>query len=230
MIKKAMILAAGRGERLRPITDSIPKPLVEVGGVPLIVHHINKLSNSGIKDIVINTAWLGEKLVEVLGDGSSYGVSIAWSHEMPGGLETAGGLRKALPLLGSDPFLVVNGDTYIDADYSAFRVDESWNLAVHMWLTENPPHHPHGDFSLNGGMIASSPAYTFTGIAVYSPDYIAEIPEERCALKPWFENWIKRDLISGELLRGTWFDVGTVQRLEEVNAFFEKNRQFKIEQ
>ncbi len=219
MIRKVMILAAGRGERLRPITYRIPKPLVEVGGVPLIVHHINKLRDAGITDIVVNTAWLGEKLVEALGDGSSLGVSLKWSHEIPGGLETAGGLRHALPLLGSEPFLVLNGDTYIDADYREFRVSESWNSAAHLWLTVNPPHHPEGDFSIENGMVRNTPACTFTGAAVYNPEYIAEIPEGRCALKPWFTEWISRDLITGEMLSGTWFDVGTVQRLEEVNKY-----------
>lgn len=224
MISKVMILAAGRGERLRPITDSIPKPLVEVGGIPLIVHHINKLRDAGITDIVVNTAWLGEKLVEALGDGSSFGVSLKWSHEIPGGLETAGGLRQALPLLGSEPFLVLNGDTYIDADYREFRVPESWNFAAHLWLTANPSHHPDGDFSLENGMVRNTPACTFTGVAVYNPEYIAEIPKGRCALKPWFTEWISRGLITGEMLSGSWFDVGTAQRLEEVNAYISQHR------
>ena len=166
-----MILAAGRGERLRPITDRIPKPLVEAGGRPLIVHHLEKLRSCGISDIVINTAWLGEKLEEYLGNGESFGVNISWSRELPGGLETAGGLRHALHLLGTEPFLTTDRH------------------------------------------------YTFSGAAVYDPAAILEIPDERQPLKPWFEKWIGERKVSGELLQGRWFDVGTVQRLREVDEY-----------
>lgn len=219
MITKAMILAAGRGERLRPITDSIPKPLVDVGGASLVAHHICRLAAAGIKDIVINTAWLGEKLEEAVKDGSDFGVCVSWSREPAGGLETAGGLRRALALLGDEPFLVVNGDTYMDADYGAFDVPEGWKLAAHLWLVANPKHHPQGDFSLENGLVRPMPRYTFSGAAVYNPEHVARIPDARGPLKPWFERWMEQDLVSGQLLSGAWFDVGTVQRLEETRTY-----------
>ena len=160
---KCMILAAGRGERLRPITDRIPKPLVEAGGRPLIVHHLEKLRSCGISDIVINTAWLGEKLEEYLGNGESFGVNISWSRELPGGLETAGGLRHALHLLGTEPFLVVNGDTFIDADYSLFASHRLGAMKAHLWFVEKAAHNPQGDFDLQDGMVTTDRHYTFSG-------------------------------------------------------------------
>ncbi len=219
MISTAMILAAGRGERLRPITDVIPKPLVEVGGMPLILHHIHKLRVCGIRRIVINTAWLGHKLVEALNDGSSLGVEILWSHEPPGGLETAGGLRQALPLLGDEPFLVVNGDTYIDGNYQHLVEYKLSDLAAHLWLTANPSHHPQGDFSIRDGMVFSQPGLTFSGAAIYHPKFIAQIEPGRSPLKPWLLGWMDQNLISGSVLDGKWFDVGTVERLQEVNDY-----------
>ena len=182
-----MILAAGRGERLRPITDRIPKPLVEAGGRPLIVHHLEKLRSCGISDIVINTAWLGEKLEEYLGNGESFGVNISWSRELPGGLETAGGLRHALHLLGTEPFLVVNGDTFIDADYSLFASHRLGAMKAHLWFVEKAAHNPQGDFDLQDGMVTTDRHYTFSGAAVYDPAAILEIPDERQPLKPWFD-------------------------------------------
>lgn len=225
---KAMILAAGRGERLRPITDVIPKPLVKVGSFPLIVHHIKKLSGAGIRDIVINTAWLGHCLTEELGDGSSFGVSISWSHEIPGGLETAGGIRHALPLLGDSPFLVINGDTYIDGDFRQFMDKDLGSRAAHLWLTENPSHHPQGDFSLEGNLVRSEPCFTFSGAALYNPEYIQPLPDERKPLKPVLLSWMEKNLVTGELLSGKWFDVGSAERLQETrNYVLETEKQRK---
>ncbi len=216
---KAMILAAGRGERLRPITDTVPKPLVKVGSQPLIVHHIKKLAVAGIKEIVINTAWLGKCLSDALGNGVDLGVSISWSHEIPGGLETAGGIRHALHLLGNEPFLVVNGDTYIDGDYHQFTSKKINKLAAHLWLTENPLHHPQGDFSVIDGLVTSKPCYTFSGAALYNPEYIKELPDERLPLKPVLLSWMEKGLVSGDILCGKWFDVGTIERLKETNEY-----------
>jgi len=220
---KCMILAAGRGERLRPITDSIPKPLVEVCGKPLIVYHIEKLRSCGITDIVINTAWLGEKLAAYLGTGEKFGVHISWSHEVPGGLETAGGLRHAIDLLGTEPFLVVNGDTYIDADYHDFMSCCLNGMKAHLWFIEKAAHNPQGDFDLEGGLVTANRRYTFSGVAVYDPAAIMEIPDERQPLKPWFVKWISERKISGEILKGKWFDVGTIERLNEVSDYIANN-------
>lgn len=216
---RAMILAAGRGERLRPITDTIPKPLVQVGNDPLIVHHIKKLRAIGIKDIVINTAWLGSKLVDKLADGSNYDVSIHWSHEVEGGLETAGGIRHALNLLGDDPFLVVNGDTYIDGNYNQFLNIDIENRAAHLWLVTNPSHHPNGDFSIETGFVKPIPNFTFSGAAIYNPNFFKVVPDSRYPLKPLLLSWMDNNLVTGQLLNGKWFDVGTIERLQEVNEY-----------
>lgn len=226
MITTAMILAAGRGERLRPLTDSIPKPLVEVGGEPLICRHIRLLREAGIRTVVINTAWLGEKLEEALGDGSAFGVAIRWSREIPGGLETAGGLRQALPLLGDRPFLAVNGDTFMDLDYRLFTAEDPRRGGAHLWLIPNPPHHPGGDFSLEGMRLLGAPGLTFSGAAVYSPSLIARIPEERLPLKPWILRWIAEGAATGELLPGAWFDVGTMERLAQVREYASAGARF----
>ena len=154
---KAMILAAGRGERMRPLTDLLPKPLLAAGGKPLIVHHIEKLAAAGVTQLVINHAWLGHKLVAALGDGSALGVSIHWSAE-ESALETAGGIVQALPLLGSEPFLVINGDTWLDLDYRALVSQPLGEDLAHLWLVPNPPQHPKGDFSLQAGRVLDTPA------------------------------------------------------------------------
>lgn len=216
---KAMILAAGRGERLRPLTDRIPKPLVEVGGVSLIERHIVSLKKAGITEIVINTAWLPEKLVEALGNGESLGVNIYWSHEIPGGLETAGGIKKALPLLGTDPFIVVNGDTLVDCDYASFAVHDLGDSYAHLWLTENPPHHPEGDFSIENGLVVNKPGFTFSGVAMYAPKAFEPVPEEKIPLRPWLSKWMEEGKVSGEMLNGAWFDAGTLQRIAAIEDY-----------
>ena len=146
-------------------------------------------------------------------------MNISWSRELPGGLETAGGLRHALHLLGTEPFLVVNGDTFIDADYSLFASHRLGAMKAHLWFVEKAAHNPQGDFDLQEGMVTTDRHYTFSGAAVYDPAAILEIPDERQPLKPWFEKWIGERKVSGELLQGRWFDVGTVQRLREVDEY-----------
>lgn len=213
---KAMILAAGRGERMRPLTDSLPKPLLAAGGKPLIVHHIEKLKRAGIRELVINHAWLGHKLVEALGDGSAFGVSIRWSAE-ESALETAGGIVQALPLLGSDPFLVINGDTWIDADYATLARQPLGSDLAHLWLVPNPPQHPNGDFSLHAGRVLDAPALTFSGVGLYHPAAFADLPSGARKLAPLLRDWMAQGRVGGSLLAGEWRDIGTVDRLRALD-------------
>lgn len=217
---RAMILAAGRGERLRPLTDKLPKPLVEVGGKPLMLWHIEKLKAIGISEIVVNSAHLSEKIVDYLKDGSAFGVKITHSAECPGGLETAGGIIKALPHLG-DEFLVVNGDTFIDADYEDFlSAGIPEGMFGRVFLTENPPHNLKGDFSLHeDGTVSMGPGYTFSGAALYRAEAFSGFKEERLPLRPFFERWTAQGKLAGALINGKWFDVGTYERLENVRAY-----------
>lgn len=224
---KAMILAAGRGERMRPLTDSCPKPLLNVGAEPLIGWHLRRLKTAGIDKIVINHAWLGEKIEQTLGNGSQYGVSISYSPERCGGLETAGGIATALPLLGDDPFLVINGDILTDINLqTAFAAAEKLKAErkmAHLWLVPNPPHHKQGDFSLlSDGLVvsdtASGEALTFSGMGIYSPELFEHTPPNQIAkLAPLLRNAMAKQQISGEKHCGLWLDVGTVERLEHAN-------------
>lgn len=215
---KAMILAAGRGERMRPLTDQLPKPLLSVGGKPLIVHHIEKLRSAGITELVINYAWLGHKLVEFLGDGQAWNVSIAWSPEESGGLETAGGIKKALPLLGHEPFLVVNGDIWLNADYSMFTQHVlSPQSVAHLWLVDNPPQHPHGDFKLVGHEVVDEPALTFSGIGIYRPAAFAHVHDGPQKLAPYLREWMAHKKVTGSHLVCDWRDIGTPERLADLD-------------
>ena len=214
---RVMILAAGRGERMRPLTDAQPKPLLSVGGKPLIVHHIEKLVRAGVRELVINHAWLGDKLEAALGDGSAYGVRIRWSAEEPGGLETAGGIRQALPLLGDDPFLVVNGDIWLDCDYAQFVQQPLGTDLAHLWLVDNPPQHPQGDFCLQQGRVLDRPGLTFSGVALYQPTAFADVPCGKVPLRPWFQRWIAAGRVGGSHLQADWRDIGTPQRLTELD-------------
>lgn len=213
---KAMILAAGRGERMRPLTDLLPKPLLAVGGKPLIVHHIEKLERAGVRELVINHAWLGHKLVEALGDGSEFGVRIQWSAE-ESALETAGGIVQALPLLGPEPFLVINGDTWIDADYGALVAQPLGDDLAHLWLVANPPQHPQGDFSLQGGRVLDLPALTFSGVGCYRPEAFAGLTTGARKLAPLLREWMAKGRVGGSLLAGEWRDIGTALRLRELD-------------
>ncbi|WP_324038483.1 N-acetylmuramate alpha-1-phosphate uridylyltransferase MurU [Aeromonas caviae] len=213
---KAMILAAGRGERMRPLTDLLPKPLLAAGGKPLIVHHIEKLKAAGVTTLVINHAWLGHKLVAALGDGSALGVSIHWSAE-DSALETAGGIVQALPLLGSEPFLVINGDTWLDLDYRALVNQPLGKNLAHLWLVPNPPQHPQGDFSLQAGRVLDTPALTFSGVGLYHPAAFAGLPCGARKLAPLLRDWMAQGRVGGSLLAGEWRDIGTVDRLRELD-------------
>lgn len=223
---KAMILAAGRGERMRPLTDHTPKPLLEVGGKPLIVWHIENLKATGFEDIVINIAWLGDKIPAALGDGSKYGVKLLYSNEQQeGALETAGGIIKALPLLLSDsadkPFLVVNGDVWCDFSYTNISPLKNDDLA-HLIMVNNPEHNPKGDFSLADSRLneAGESKYTFSGIGYYHPDLFKNLDQGKRALAPILREKMHDNKISGELFSGDWRDIGTPERLEELNQKF----------
>jgi len=212
---KAMILAAGRGERLRPLTDSTPKPLLEVRGKPLIVYHLEALAHAGFLEIVINLSWLGEQIRSRLGDGGAFGVRIEYSEEARA-LETAGGLLHALPLLG-ERFIVVNGDVFTDFDFSRLRAAVS---PAHLVLVENPAHHPGGDFALDGKRVTNhgQPMHTFGGIAQYQRSFFAGLEPGKQALAPLLRAASGLGQVSGELFRGEWVDIGTAERLALLNA------------
>ncbi|HTH94996.1 MAG TPA: nucleotidyltransferase family protein [Rhodocyclaceae bacterium] len=217
---KAMVLAAGRGERMRPLTDHLPKPLLDVGGKPLIVWHLEKLMAAGLTDVVINHAHLGEKLVEALGDGSKFGVRIQWSPEPPGALETAGGIAQALPLLGDEPFLVVNGDIYSDWNYALAlqRATVLGDDLAHLVLVPNPPHHPEGDFLLDCDRVRDAAAtpgrLTYAGIGIYRPALFGGLASGQPAkLAPLLREAMHNDKVSGECHPRRWEDVGTPERL-----------------
>ncbi|HEY4372701.1 MAG TPA: nucleotidyltransferase family protein [Burkholderiales bacterium] len=216
---KAMILAAGRGERMRPLTDTAPKPLLEVGGKPLIAWHLERLARAGFHDIVINHAWLGAKIERALGDGSRYGVRISYSSEGEA-LETAGGIAYAAPLLGDQPFLVVNGDIYCDFDVGrAHTIAEQMRFTgAQAWLVlaPNPPHHPKGDFTLRHGAVRDSgdARHTFSGIGVYQPTLFQGIARgSKAPLAPLLRAAMTRGRCGGEFHSGRWEDIGTPERL-----------------
>ena len=215
---KAMILAAGLGSRMRPLTDFLPKPLLEVKGKPLIIWHLEKLSKAGFKEVVINIAHLGYKIPEYLGDGSKYGLKIHYSDEQEcGALESAGGIKKALPLLGDDTFLVINGDVYCEYEFDAsFELEDK---KAHLILVPNPPHNPKGDFALADGLVlnSSDTMFTFSGIAYYHPSFFDEVALQKSALAPLLRESIGKSDVSGELFKKMWHDVGTPQRLKEIN-------------
>lgn len=221
---RAMILAAGRGERMRPLTDHTPKPLLQAGGKPLIVWHIERLAHAGITELIINHAHLGHQIEDALGDGNRFGVRIAYSDEGKA-LETAGGIANALPLLGGEPFAVINGDIWCDYDFvqlpaRAAAMQVSGDM-VHLVLVDNPPHHPNGDFHLRDGRLipTNDSALTFSGIGIYQPALFSGIPRGAIApLAPLLREQIAAGRVSGEHHRGLWVDVGTPQRLAELDS------------
>lgn len=214
-----MILAAGRGERLRPLTDAIPKAMVQAGGKPLIAWHLERLAASGCREAVVNISHLGERIVEGIGDGSRYGLRIAYSREREP-LETAGGIAHARALLGEAPFLLVNADIYCEIDLSRLLAFALGKRLAHLVLVPNPQHRSSGDFSLDDGLVGNAGArYTYAGIAVMSPALVAGVtPEEKAPLAPLLRAAAERQLISGQVYPGVWQDVGTRERLAELEA------------
>ncbi|MEN8213250.1 MAG: N-acetylmuramate alpha-1-phosphate uridylyltransferase MurU [Pseudomonadota bacterium] len=207
-----MLLAAGRGERMRPLTDTTPKPLLPVAGKPLIVHHLEELAAAGFRDLVINHAWLGEQIEQTLGDGSRWNLSIRYSAEGEA-LETGGGIFRALPLL-SDPFIVINGDIFTDVDFASLSIG-AHDLA-HLLLIENPSHHPEGDFQLSAGRVIESGGarLTFSGIGLYRKALFNRCRPGKFPLAPLLREAVQQQRVGGELHRGEWIDVGTPQRLQ----------------
>jgi MurNAc alpha-1-phosphate uridylyltransferase len=242
---KAMILAAGRGERMRPLTDRVPKPLLSIGGRPLIEWHLLALARAGLRDIVVNHAWLGAQIVAALGDGSRFGVSIRYSDEGDAALETGGGIFKALPWLGPGPFVVVNADVWTDFDH-ARRPRLDGDALAALVLVPNPPQHPHGDFALvprasaatgpgpdavrdaayvdDTGLFnvvadpAAAPRYTFSGIGIYRPEFFAGCTRGKFPMLPLLRAAAAAGRLRGRLYRGQWSDIGTPERLRELDA------------
>jgi len=217
---KAMILAAGRGERLRPLTDKVPKPLVEVAGQTLLGRHLQRLARAGFTQAVINVSHLAELIVARFGDGSREGMRIDWSRENAP-LETAGGIAQARALLGPEPFLLVNADIWCDYEYSRLRGFELGARLSHLVLVPNPPQHPAGDFTLASGVVGNGPPprYTYAGIAVISPRLVAGIAAgSKARLAPLWRAAAERAQVTGELHDGQWSDVGTPERLSALEA------------
>jgi MurNAc alpha-1-phosphate uridylyltransferase len=216
---KAMILAAGRGERLRPLTDSTPKPLLEVGGKPLIVYHLEALHKAGFNEIVINLSWLGDQIRTRLGNGSEFGVGIEYSEEAEA-LETAGGILQAMPLLG-ERFVVVNGDVFTDYDFVALKpAEKSADRLAHLVLVDNPQHNNAGDFSLERTIVGNdgAPRHTFSGIAQYHRSFFDGLAPGKQALAPLLRAAAAEGQVSGELFSGLWVDIGTAERLQRLNV------------
>jgi len=217
---KAMVLAAGLGLRLRPLTDQVPKALVEAGGKPLIVWQLERLARAGFREVVINISWLGERIEARLGDGSAFGLALAYSRE-PQPLESAGGIAQARALLGPAPFALVNSDVACDFDLAMLRRRALGPHLAHLVLAPNPPHHVAGDFSLADGRVgnAAAPRYTYTGIALVDPALVAPVRAgERAQLAPLLRAAAENGRLSGELHAGLWRDVGTAERLAELEA------------
>lgn len=229
-----MILAAGRGERMRPLTDTLPKPLLKVAGVSLIEHHIKGLYRAGIREIIINHAWQGEQIEQSLGNGEQFGLDIRYSAENTA-LETAGGIRNALKLLGNEPFLVVNGDIWTDYPFAQIINNSksllSMSILAYLVLVSNPLHNPNGDFQLfkgeggdekqlfNKGTYPENECLTYSGIALFHPKIFSSIDDGPQALGPILKDLIRKQHVNGEFYAGDWFDIGTPERLDEINAY-----------
>ncbi|MCI0667939.1 MAG: nucleotidyltransferase family protein [Methylococcaceae bacterium] len=221
---KAMILAAGRGERLRPLTDKLPKPLLPVAGKPVIEYTIESLVAAGFREIVINLAYLGHVIESALGDGTRFGARLSYSNEGETGLETAGGIIHALPLLGDAPFLVVNGDILTDFPFARLRAVETGS--AHLVLVANPAHHSKGDFAIQGNKVEAlgEALFTFSGIGVYSRGLFAGLPPGKIPLAPLLRDAMDRGLVSGEFYDGFWMDLGTAERFREAEQHVERGR------
>jgi MurNAc alpha-1-phosphate uridylyltransferase len=219
---KAMILAAGRGERMRPLTDDCPKPLLKVAGKRLIEYHLENLQRAGVQDVVINHAWLGEQFVSCLGDGRRYGLNIHYSNEGEQALETAGGIIHALPLLGASPFILVNGDIWTDYEFA--NLPKVIDRLIHIVLVNNPSHHPHGDFDLtSSNSVIDQRKFTYSGIGIYNPEIFTKLKSGIQPLAPIIREMIVAQQVSGEYYAGMWTDVGTPDRLHALQEHLLKS-------
>jgi MurNAc alpha-1-phosphate uridylyltransferase len=214
---KAMLLAAGRGERMRPLTDHTPKPLLLAGDKPLIVWHLEALARAGVREVIINLSWLGPQIRAALGDGREFGLQIHYSEEGSPPLETGGGIFQALPLLGPEPFLVVNGDTFTDIDVSTLRLSTAAD--ARLVLVPNPPQHPRGDFGLAGEAVVDQDPrpFTYSGIGIFSPRLFAGCVAGQFPLRPLLNRAIAAGRLQGQLHTGRWLDIGTPERLAGLN-------------
>ncbi len=230
---RAMILAAGRGERMRPLTDHTPKPLLAVAGKPMIQYHIEALAAAGVHEIVINLAWLGQQIRAAIGDGSQFGVRIQYSDEGDAALETGGGVFKALPFLagpsGIDPFLVVSGDVWTEYPLGdAMKKLVAADMA-HFVVVPNPDFHARGDFGLAGDRLTDSgERYTYANIGVMRPEFFAGCQPGKFPLAPLMFDWIRKGEVSGELYRGVWHNVGTPQQLQQIDQEASAQRRSKL--
>jgi N-acetyl-alpha-D-muramate 1-phosphate uridylyltransferase len=224
---KVMLLAAGKGTRMLPLTATTPKPLLKAGGITLIEHQIRKLAAAGFSDFVINHAWLGAQIEQALGDGRALGVSIQWSREKEP-LETAGGIVRALPLLGAEPFVVTNADIWTDFPFHTLRAALHANDLAHLVLVQNPEHHPGGDFNLTDtGRLrqdAGAQRHTYSGIAVFHPQLFAAMTDGKAALLPCLQKAIGLARIGGEFFNGDWIDVGTPERLAALDQRLQEKK------
>ena len=223
---KAMILAAGRGKRLRPLTDFVPKPLVPLCGKPLIEYHLEKLAKAGVKEVVINHAWLGHKIEKALGNGARWNLRIHYSAEPEGGLETAGGIIKALPLLGAQPFILINGDVFTDLAFEplcaqAKAMQAPLACQAYLTLVPNPEHNQKGDFGLTDNQnVTEHGQYTFAGVSVLHPKLFAGMPIDFIALAPILRNAMTQQQVSGSVFHGFWSDIGTLERLQQTEKSY----------
>ncbi len=220
---RAMVLAAGRGERLRPLTDDIPKSLVEVGGQSLLERHLDNMRSAGIKTVVINLGWLGDRIVDRVGSGSRYGLDVSYSQEGDNILETGGGIHKALPMLGTKPFLVVNADIYTDMPVPDVELEDE-HLG-HLVMVPTPDYRERGDFDIDAGLIRNGEvcAHTFSGVAIYRPEFFAGCEAGRFPLAPMLREAADRGELSGSLYEGQWTDVGTPERLAALEASLKRD-------
>ncbi len=226
---KAILLSAGRGARLRPLTDHTAKPLVQAAGRSLIEYHLDNLARAGIRDIVINTCWMADKIVDQLGDGSNYGVQIQYSHEIKA-LETAGGIARALPLLGDGFFIVISADIWCDFPLAALTIPDR-GLLAHLIMVANPDHNVTGDFDLQQNTLvrgsSNAAGLTYTGIGVYHTSLFEHLRTDRVPLREILDSAIDNSVISGTLHQGAWFDVGTPERLSQLESYLNSKAQVR---
>jgi MurNAc alpha-1-phosphate uridylyltransferase len=230
---RAMILAAGRGERMRPLTDTTPKPLLTIGGKPMIQYHIEALAAAGMREIVVNLAWLGARISDALGDGSRFGVNIHYSDEGDTALETGGGIFKALPWLagasGNDPFVVVSGDVWTEYPFGACANKLAPMDVAHLVVVPNPDFHTRGDFGLaNGRLVDAGERYTYANIGVFRPEFFAGCGPGKFPVGPMMFEWIRKGRVSGELYRGGWHNVGTPEQLRQLDQEASAQRRSRL--